>query len=65
VRRRIETGQGRGRRIHHRSESGIITERFITERPPIRHADPRARARARERETLFEYPADVYLYISA
>lgn len=27
------------------------------ERPPIRHADPRVRG-------VFEYPADVYLYIS-
>jgi len=43
-------------RIHHRSKSGIITERFITR-------GHRSVMPIHACEAVFEYPADVYLYI--
>lgn len=49
--------RGGGGRIHHQSKSGIITERFITR-------GHRSVMPIHVCQAVFEYPADVYLYIS-
>jgi len=49
-------GEANSSSVRVRNYNGAIHHRAAT--------DPSCRS-ARERETLFEYPADVYLYISA